>query len=348
MTPLVDQRPGHAPVGAAGIAYRLLRRLPSVLYPGVDRLHKDYSLWSDVQLVRQLRGGRGIVLGTRPGLNLLIAQLNVPGFIAIGQEQMNLGNHKPRVRRQIARWYPRLDGLVVLTQQDADAYDELLVGQLPVTVIPNSVRPLGGPPVDPAARVAVAAGRFGKLGQKGFDLLIPAWALVAKRHPEWRLLIYGDGVLRRRLEGMIEALELDRRVELPGATGDMGQAMSGASVFVLSSRYEGFPLILLEAMSKGLACVSFDCPTGPREVVHHGEDGLLVPPQDVEKLAEAIIEVIEDEDLRRRLGEAGRAAARRFEMASIGPRWDALLAAAAVPGRAASGERDEAALSVPT
>jgi len=100
---------------------------------------------------------------------------------------------------------------------------------------------LGGPPVDPAARVAVAAGRFGKLGQKGFDLLIPAWSLVAKRHPEWRLLIYGDGVLRRRLEGMIEALELDRRVELPRATGDMGQAMSGASVFVLSSRYEGFP-----------------------------------------------------------------------------------------------------------
>jgi len=171
---------------------------------------------------------------------------------------------------------------------------------------------------------------------------------MAKRHPEWRLLIYGDGVLRRRLEGMIEALELDRRVELPRATGDMGQAMSGASVFVLSSRYEGFPLILLEAMSKGLACVSFDCPTGPREVVNHGENGLLVPPQDVEKLAEAIIEVIEDEDLRRRLGEAGRAAARRFEMASIGPRWDALLAAAAVPGRAASEERDEAALSVPT
>jgi len=108
------------------------------LYPDVDRLRKEYTLWSDVQLVRQLRGGRGIVLGTRPGLNLLIAQLNVPGFIAIGQEQMNLGNHKPRVRRQIARWYPRLDGLVVLTQQDADAYDELLVGQLPVTVIPTA------------------------------------------------------------------------------------------------------------------------------------------------------------------------------------------------------------------
>jgi len=91
VTPLVDQRPGHGPVGAAGIVYRLLGRLPSVLYPGVDRLRKDYSLWSDVQLVRQLRGGRGIVLGTRPGLNLLIAQLDVPGFIAIGQERMNLG-----------------------------------------------------------------------------------------------------------------------------------------------------------------------------------------------------------------------------------------------------------------
>jgi len=71
---------------------------------------------------------------------------------------------------------------------------------VPVTVIPNSVRPLSGPPVDPAARVAVAAGRFGKLGQKGFDLLIPAWASVAERHPDWQLRIFGDGVLRRRLE----------------------------------------------------------------------------------------------------------------------------------------------------
>jgi len=217
---------------------------------------------------------------------------------------------------------------------------------VPVTVIPNSARPLSGPPVDPAARVAVAAGRFGKLGQKGFDLLIPAWASAAERHPDWQLRIYGDGVLRRRLEGMIEALELDDRVKLPGATDNMGQAMSEASIFVLSSRYEGFPLILLEAMSKGLACVSFDCPTGPREVVHHGENGLLVPPADVEQLADAIVEVIEDDELRRRLGEAGRVTARAFEMASIGPQWDALLAATVVAGRPMPEVREQAALSV--
>ena len=127
---------------------------------------------------------------------------------------------------------------------------------------------------------------------------------------------------RPKLEAMVRDLGLTDLVELPGAANDMGEALSEGSVFVLSSRYEGFPLILLEAMSKGLACVGFDCPTGPSEIIEHHANGLLVPREDVEALARSIVELIEDGELRRRLGDAAATTALEYTMESIGPRWD--------------------------
>jgi glycosyltransferase involved in cell wall biosynthesis len=325
VTALADERPGRGPRGATGLGYTVLRRFSSVLCPSADRLRKDHSLWSDVQLVRRLRGRAGILIGTRPGLNIMIAQLSPPGFRTVGLEQMHLANHRQRLRAAIARWYPQLDALVALTEQDVEEYDRLLDGGLRLASIPNTVRPLGGPEVDPSTKVAVAAGRLGRLGQKGFDLLLAAWAQVAERHPDWRLVIHGEGELRPELESMTRELGLAGGVELPGAATDMGRAMAEGSVFVLSSRFEGFPLILLEAMSKGLACASFDCPTGPAEIIDHGGNGLIVPAEDVGALSRAIVELIEDERLRARLGSVARETAAEYEMAAIGPRWDQLL-----------------------
>jgi glycosyltransferase involved in cell wall biosynthesis len=102
--------------------------------------------------------------------------------------------------------------------------------------------------------------------------------------------------------------------------------MEKASVFALSSRFEGFPMVLLEAMSKGLPIVSFDCPTGPRELIEEGHDGMLVANGDVDALGGAMLELIEDEEMRRRYGAAAREKARGYEMSAIGPRWDRLLA----------------------
>jgi glycosyltransferase involved in cell wall biosynthesis len=178
---------------------------------------------------------------------------------------------------------------------------------------------------DPAAQVVVAAGRLST--QKGFDLLLAAWEPVAAARPGWQLRIYGRGHLRDSLEATIAARGPGAAVSLMGVTHDIGSALAGGSVFVLSSRHEGFGMVLIEAMSKGLAVVSFDCPHGPADIIDDGRDGLLVPAGDVEALSAALLRVIDDEALRRRLGAAGVESAQRYDRTEITARWEDLLGA---------------------
>jgi glycosyltransferase involved in cell wall biosynthesis len=185
------------------------------------------------------------------------------------------------------------------------------------------VRPLPGAKADLDAKTVYAAGRFRY--QKGFDLLIPAWAETARANPGWTLRLRGRGHLRKRLEGLIAEHGLEDSVTLEGPAEDIGSDMAQASVFVLSSRFEGFPLILLEAMSKGMAIVSFDCPTGPADIVDDHRNGLLVPHEDVEALAHAIRELVEDEELRRRTAAAAIETAQQYTIEAIGPQWEELF-----------------------
>ena len=176
-----------------GVLRKLLRKRPSHLMPATERAASTFNLWTDIQLVRRLRGRSGILVGTRPGVNLMLARLQAPGLRTIGLEQMNLSKHGRKLRRSIRAHYPKLDALVVLTEQDREAYRELLDGGVPLHRIPNTVRPLPGAKADLAAKTVYAAGRFRY--QKGFDLLIPAWAETARAHPDWRLRLRGAGRL---------------------------------------------------------------------------------------------------------------------------------------------------------
>ena len=172
-------------------------------------------------------------------------------------------------------------------------------------------------------RRIVAAGRLSP--EKGFDLLIEAFAKVAGRHPDWSVRILGEGPGRTDLIEQIERHGLERRVDLPGWVEDPWAEMLAADLFVLPSRYEGFPNALLEAMACGLPAVSFRCQSGPAEIVRDGEDGLLVPAADVEALAAAMDSLMSDDGRRRRLAERAADVTRRFSKELFYERWEGVL-----------------------
>jgi glycosyltransferase involved in cell wall biosynthesis len=319
---VLDDRVAPAPPLA-----RVLRRIPSVLIHPEDYAYGACTLLTDLGLLRRLRRTGGeIVITTRPGLALLASAAAPPGATLIAQEHMNHGAHRPGLARDLRAAYGRMDVLSVLTSGDLGDYTRELAGA-PVRVvqIPNAVPPLDdGPPASLEAPLVIAAGRL--TPQKGFDLLIRAWEPLAARHPGWRLRIHGSGKDRDALQAQIDAAGLGGMITLAGPTKQLGAAFARASLFVLSSRFEGFGMVLVEAMGKGLPVVAFDCPRGPADIVTPGHDGLLVPAQDVGGLTAALEQLMTDPVRRRAYGEAALGTAEAYRPGEIGARWEALLA----------------------
>ena len=216
----------------------------------------------------------------------------------------------------------RADAIVMQTRASLECLNPS--AQRKAHVIPNpiAIEPIPGPPR--SGFVLAATGRL--TWQKGFDMLIDAFARVASHHPRWTLNIWGEGPDRVALEQRIDGHGLNDRVRLPGNSRSPGEWVGQADAYVLSSRYEGFPNALGEAMAAGLPVLSCDCDYGPAEMIRAGEDGLLVPAEDGAALSAALDRLMGDAELRMRLGSAARAAAERYEPRMVTAQWDDVLA----------------------
>jgi len=179
------------------------------------------------------------------------------------------------------------------------------------------------PEAPEGARTIACLGRLGH--EKGFDLLLESFALCCDGNPDWRLVIYGEGSERKHLEQMAHELKIEDKVLLPGQIQNPRQVLEEVDLFVLPSRFEGFPNALLEAMSYGLPVISFDCPSGPREIIRNNKDGILVAPGDVRLLASAMKRLMNDSNERKRLGESARTVRERFSMENIMKMWEEVL-----------------------
>lgn len=191
------------------------------------------------------------------------------------------------------------------------------------TVIPNPLSFTSSRSAELENKVIVAIGRY--MPQKGFDLLIHAFSLLQVHFPDWKLCIYGEGQERILLQDLINKFSLQHNVFLKSPQKDIYSVMLDASLFVFPSRYEGFGLVLIEAMECGLPCVAFDCECGPSEIITEGQDGFLVELCNVEQMVEKMKVLINDEMLRKKMGKSAKENVKRFGVDQIMEQWKSYL-----------------------
>lgn len=240
---------------------------------------------------------------------------------------LNVMERKGGLRRIIARmmrWHvskkvSKLNAMVLLTQQDADSWTEAKQ----TFVIPNAVPQFPNRCSTLESKQVLMVARYNDA--KGYEYLVEAWQSVHERHPDWTLNVYGSGELHDDVVRWIQERHLSGSMILHDPVDNIMDKYLESSIFVMSSRYEAFPMVLLEAMACGVPCVSFDCPYGPRNIIRSGEDGLLVDYLNSQALADSICRLIEDEPLRKKFGAKARQNIQRFSQDAIMHQWDELF-----------------------
>ena len=307
-----SQEYGHGFLVRIWMYYKLMRQYRKMV---TDVLMKDRpdivisTLGRDISFITKIKDG-SIKIGEAHTTKHFIRN-----FHLLEQRNVIFMYLTKFFRWRMDRQVNRLDALVVLTSQDEHDWGD----KIPIYVIPNSFPFYPDKPSLCENKQAIIVGRYNSA--KGYNYLIDAWKIVYQKHPDWIINIFGSGEYKDRVRKQIQDNGLQDVVIMNNPIDHIMEEYLKSSIYVMSSVFEGFAMVLLEAMSCGLPCVSFDCPYGPRNVITDGEDGILVEYLNSQALADNICKLIENEELRKRMGSNGRRNVLRFSRETIMPQW---------------------------
>lgn len=218
-------------------------------------------------------------------------------------------------RRKMDKNVRKLNGVVLLTKEDAQSWE----GITRTYVIPNSLPFKSTEASRQNNKQAIAVGRYNN--SKGYKYLVEAWQIVHQRHPDWTIHIYGSGELKEEVKSLIKKNNLQDTMLMHEPTDNIREKYLESCICVVSSRYEGFSMVILEAMACGVPVVSFDCPHGPRNIIFNGEDGFLVEHLNSQAMADKICQLIESPELRKEMGKKAQLNIQRFSKDCVMKQW---------------------------
>jgi glycosyltransferase involved in cell wall biosynthesis len=261
-----------------------------------------------------------IILGTSHVINMMLPFLSVNNLRTVGCEHISYFSI-PALSRFLRRiTYRFLDAVVILTQSDEKYF---CIFQKYVKVIPNSLSFFPERYANLNSKIILAIGRL--TYQKGFDMLVKAINMIKKECTGWSVKIIGDGEEKEKLIKQIDELGLSNIIKIYHPTTELEKEYLNASIFVMSSRFEGLPMVLIEAKSFGIPIVSFDCPEGPRAIIENNHDGLLVEKNDVKKLALSIKKLVNNQEERIVFGNNAVKNIEKFKPENVYKLWNNLF-----------------------
>jgi GalNAc-alpha-(1->4)-GalNAc-alpha-(1->3)-diNAcBac-PP-undecaprenol alpha-1,4-N-acetyl-D-galactosaminyltransferase len=313
----------HTDVRRVGLGLmRCSRNLAAAVGNNLSRLRR---------LRQEIKASRpDVILSSMYGMNVL----TLVASLGLGIPVIACEHTEPRWVSIGSIWvtlqylvYPQAAALVVLTESARGWYGRFVRSNA-VHVIPNpvviaAIEHNGVPKPKQSGGTIAAMGRLSP--EKSFDLLLKAFARCARKYQDWSLVILGEGDERSRLEALTRELGITNQVSLPGSVEEPTTLLRKADLFVLASRFEAFPMALMEAMACRLAVISTDCDSGPREIIRDGVDGVLVAPHDINALASAMDRLMEDRGERERLGARAVDVTERFGVERVMRMWENLL-----------------------
>lgn len=296
--------------------FALMHTYKKRLYSLLNTLKADIvisTMGRDIDFLTQLKDGSkkiGEAHTTRVNLR------NVQRFLDGNAIRIFIGK---QLKLRIEKTIRELNAFVVLNEHEKNAWSDIKSA----IVIPNSLPFYPNIPGTLTARRAICVGRLE--WEKGIDRLIDVWQRVHTKHPDWILDIYGEGTLREQLQNEIIAQNSETYIHLKGTCSNITTEYLNSSILILTSRYEGFPMVLLEAMACGIPCIAYNCPFGPQSIITNAQDGFLIDENDKDKMIEKISYLIENEQIRKEIGKNARKSIQKYSQKNIMKKWNDLF-----------------------